>query len=168
MRRGSASLMTFSEMGKPRCASASACSNERMAQGQVLYNYTMQPPFVQTSTIYYGTMPQLLQSSGVIFPGNVQGLDLEGKIPTVMNFSFSVQRSLWRDTVLDVAYVGSMGRHLLWARNLNAIPFGTNFKAANIDPTTNKPYSPAFLRDYVGYNNITRIEPASSSNYNSM
>src|SRR5262249_18168260 len=72
-------------------------------------------------------------------------------------------------TVLDVSYVGSLGRHLLWVRPLNAIPFGSNFKASNLDTTAgNRPLPPQFLRPTVGYNNISLTEPASSSNYHSL
>ena len=70
--------------------------------------------------------------------------------------------------MLDVGYVGSLARHLLWRRNLNSIPFGANFDPRNIDPTTNAPLSPAFLRAYTGYNNVSIAEQASSSNYHSM
>jgi len=141
---------------------------QRMAQGMVLYNYTVYPPFVQTSNIYYGNMSTLLQSGGIAFPGNVQGLDLQGKVPTTMNFSLSVQRSIWGGTVVDAGYVGSLARHLLWARNINAIPFNTNFKPQANDATTNRPLPPAFLRTYLGYNNINVVEPGSSSNYHSL
>jgi hypothetical protein len=140
----------------------------RMAQGMVLYDYTVQPPFVQSSTMYNGTIAQLLQSAGVIFPASVLGLDRQGKIPTVMNYSVSVQRNVGAATVVDVGYVGSLGRHLLWARNLNAIPFGTNFRSQSIDPTTNRPYAPAFLRTYTGYNDVTVREPGATSSYHSM
>jgi len=70
--------------------------------------------------------------------------------------------------VIDVGYVGAVSRHLLWARNLNAIPFGTTFKASSIDPTNNRPLPQSFLSPYQGYNNINMIEPAATSNYNSL
>src|SRR5205823_826913 len=122
---------------------------------QVLYNYTIQPPFVQTSTIYYSTMSQLLSSSSVSFPNSVQALDGQGKIPTTMNYSLSIQHSVWGGTVVDLGYVGAVSRHLLWARNLNAIPVGTTFKASSNDPTNNRPLPQSFLSAYQGYNNIT-------------
>ena len=29
--------------------------------------------------------------------------------------------------LVDVSYVGSLGRHLLWERNINAVPVGAQF-----------------------------------------
>ncbi|MBI3208873.1 MAG: TonB-dependent receptor [Candidatus Solibacter usitatus] len=140
----------------------------RQAQGVILTPFIAQPPIVQTPTIYYSTLATLLGSTGYLFPNNVTGVDRGGKIPTTMNYSFSVQRQIGFSTVLDVAYVGSLARHLLWNRNLNAIPFGTNFDPKNLDATTNAALSPAFLRTYTGYNNVNFSEQAGSSNYHSM
>lgn len=63
------------------------------------------------------------------------GLDKEGHIPYVMNHSFSIQHNLGAGTIIDVGYVGSLGRHLMWQRNINSIPFGANFDPRNADPT---------------------------------
>ncbi|MEX2261159.1 MAG: carboxypeptidase-like regulatory domain-containing protein [Bryobacteraceae bacterium] len=140
----------------------------RMAQGMVLYPFSIQPPLVATPQIFFGTLSTLLASTGVLFPSNVLGLDRQAKIPTVMNYSLSIQQDVGFGTVLDIGYVGSLGRHLLWQRNLNAIPFGANFDPANLDPTTNRPLPPAFLRQFTGYNNTNVREPGSSSNYHSL
>ncbi|MGH9659255.1 MAG: hypothetical protein ACRD96_11980, partial [Bryobacteraceae bacterium] len=140
----------------------------RQAQGTILTPFIAQPPIVQTPTVYYGTLATLLNSTGYLFPANVVGVDRQGKVPVTMNYSLSVQRHLGFGTVLDVAYVGSLARHLQWRRNLNAIPFGANFDPRNADPTANAPLPPAFLRTYTGYNNVNVSEQASSSNYHSM
>jgi len=63
-------------------------------------------------------------------------------------FSLTLQRDIGYKTVLDVGYMGSLGRHLLWQPNLNAIPFGSNFLAPTNDPTTNRPLPLNFLRPY--------------------
>ncbi|MBI3680172.1 MAG: TonB-dependent receptor [Acidobacteria bacterium] len=140
----------------------------RMSQGNVLYSYTIQTPFVQSPTVFFSTMPTLLSSTGYLFPTNVLGLDLQGKVPTVMNYSLSIQQDVGFSTVVDIGYVGSLGRHLLWARNLNAIPFGANFDPRNLDPTTGRPLPPAFLRTYAGYNTVEMREPGATSNYHSL
>jgi hypothetical protein len=140
----------------------------RQAQGQILTPFIAQPPIVQSPTIYYSSLATLLNSTGYFFPSNVVGVDQEGKVPTTMNYSLSVQRDIGFGTVLDVGYVGSLARHLLWRRNLNSIPFGANFDPRNIDPTTNAPLAPAFLRAYTGYNNVSVAEQAGTSNYHSM
>ncbi len=137
--------------------------------GTWLRPFNAQPPLLQTPIINYATVDNLLSSSGLLFPTNITALDPQAKIPRVLDFSLSVQHNLGWGTVLDVGYVGSLGRNLLWARPLNAIPFGANFQRANLDPTAgNRPLPPQFLRPTVGYNNINLTESASSSNYHSM
>jgi hypothetical protein len=86
-----------------------------------------------------------------------------------MNFSFSVQRDIGFGTVVDIAYVGALGRHLYWNRNYNSIPYGADYLATNADPTRpGNSLPPAFLYHYTGYSAITALEPASSSNYHSL
>jgi hypothetical protein len=140
----------------------------RMSHGVVLTDFSTQPPLVDRPTVFFSTMAGLLGSSGTTFPASVLGLDLNAKSPSVMNFSLSVQQDLGSGTLLDVGYAGSLGRHLLWQRNLNAIPFGTNFLLSALDRTTNRPLPANFLRSYAGWGDINVREPASSSNYHSM
>ena len=131
--------------------------------------FTVQPPLVNVPVIQFGTLPTLLSSAGLLSPQNVLGLDPEGHVPTVVNFSLSVQRKLPSDVIVDVAYAGSLGSHLMWQRNINAVPFGANFDPANADPSNpNVPLPSAFLRPYLGYNNINMREFASNSNYHSL
>jgi hypothetical protein len=140
----------------------------RMSHGVVLTDYSIQPPLVDRPTVFFGSMQNLLGSTGTLFPSNVLGLDLNAPVPRVMNFSFSIQRDAGYNTILDVGYVGSLGRNLLWQRSLNPIPFGANFLSANIDRTTNRPLPSAFLRPIQGYGDISLREPAGSSNYHSL
>jgi len=135
----------------------------------VLNPFTTQSPLVDTPVITFGTMATLLSSSGLLTPQNILGIDRAGHVPTVMNFSLSIQQRIGFGTVMDVGYSGSLGRHLMWQRNLNAIPFGANFDPKNADPTVaNTPLSAPFLRPLRGYNNINFREWASSSNYHSL
>ncbi|MBY0506703.1 MAG: carboxypeptidase regulatory-like domain-containing protein [Bryobacteraceae bacterium] len=140
----------------------------RMSHGTVLTDFSIQPPIVDRPSVYFSNISTLQNASGVLFPANVSGLDLNAKTPRVANFSLTLQRDIGYKTVLDVGYVGSLGRHLLWQRNLNAIPFGTNFQASANDPTTNRPLPLNFLRPYPGWGNLLMREPAGSSNYHSL
>ena len=134
-----------------------------------IFNMTTQQPLVSNPVVYYGAISTLLQSSGLVSPQSIIGLDPIGKIPTVMNYSIALQRSLWGGTVVDVAYVGSLGRHLMWQRNLNAIPFGTDFRPSSADPTNPRAtLQPQFLRPYIGFQDISMREWGSSSNYHSL
>jgi Carboxypeptidase regulatory-like domain/TonB-dependent Receptor Plug Domain len=133
-------------------------------------NYVGQPPIVQNPTVTYGQLSTLTTSKGLLFPGNVYGPDVTGKLlPRVMNYSLSVQRDIGFNTVLDVAYAASLARHLLWNTDGNGIPLGADFLPANGDPTTpGKPLPAAFLRPIPGYNSIYTTSGGSSSNYNSL
>jgi len=83
--------------------------------------------------------------------------------------SFGIQRDIGFHSVLDVSYVGSLGRHLAQSRSLNAVPYGTNFQASSIDPTTgNTPLPLNFLRPVPGYGDITYYEMSSTTNYHSL
>ncbi len=131
--------------------------------------FSSQLPIVSNPTVYYSTIGSLLSSSGATFPQSVNGLDRTDKLPKVINYSFSVQQDIGFKTVVDVGYIGSLGRNLLWRRNLNPIPLGANFQAANADPSNpSTPLASAFLRPLKGYNDVLLSEPAGSSNYHSM
>lgn len=139
----------------------------RMSHGVVLTDFSIQPPLVDRPTVFFGTMAGLRNAKGVLFPANVFGLDPNAKTPRVMNFSLSVQHDAGFGTIVDVGYSGSLGRNLLWQRNLNSLPLGTNFLASSKDATNNNVLPVNFLRRYAGWGNLNVREPAGSSNYHS-
>ncbi len=140
-----------------------------LERGGITWSFPTNPPVQYTPTIYYGNMATFANSAGVLFPSSVTGMARSGETPTVYNFSFGIQRDLGFQTVLDVAYVGSLGRHLFQQRDLNTLPYGTRFLAQNQDPTTGRPLPDQFLRaPYVGYNAVNYLENASTSNYHSL
>jgi hypothetical protein len=140
----------------------------RQTLDSMLNPFSVQPPLVRTPVVQFGSFATLRSLNEIAVPQNVIGLDGIGKVPTVMNFSLGVQRSLGFKTILDVAYVGSLGRRLMWVRDINSIPLGANFDPKNIDPTTNRPLPANFLRPITGYGSINIREFGASSNYHSM
>ncbi len=137
--------------------------------GSVTNPFLAQAPLFTNPIIYYGTFATMLSSAGALFPQNVSGLDPLGKAPTVYNFSFTVQQNVGARTIVDVGYVGSLGRHLMWVRDLNPIPLGATFNPANADPTDPRVALPTpFLRPMKGYENVDFREFAASSNYHSL
>ena len=140
--------------------------NER--ERVLLLDVATTPPIQYTPIIYYGSFSTLLQSAGNLSPSSTAGLSLAGKVPTVYNYSLGIQREIGFKTVLDVAYVGALGRHLLQLRNINTLPYGRRFLASSQDPTTGRPLSDIYLAPYPGYSSIQIDEFASSSNYHSM
>jgi hypothetical protein len=128
-------------------------------------------PNVITATANNTTIKDLLATPLSLSPTSVFGIQQDYKTPAVYNWSLGVQRDVGFNTVLDVAYVGSVARHLLQRRNLNAIPYGTRFRPTSIDPTVangTTPLNDNFLRPLPGYTDINYIEFASNSSYHSM
>ncbi len=113
-------------------------SHDRM-QGNLVFNPVFgNPANVQTPIVYNNNIANLanLQSSGIISPlSSIVGAQKDGKVPAVYSFSLGLQRELGRGTTLDVAYVGTLGRHLVTARNLNQVPYLTSFSHAAQDPS---------------------------------
>jgi hypothetical protein len=166
------------------------------------------PPTIFTPRLLFGQLQTLPQSSGdvlqewrngalVLSPFEAIGYARDSKLPTVYSYSLNLQRDLGWGTVADVAYVGTLGRHLPITRNLNAIPFGTLFTRQAQDPSRytggvipdsdpnispiysaaglkfdgTRAYSPNFqnlLRPYRGYGNIRYREFTGPSNYHSL
>ncbi|MBL8178354.1 MAG: hypothetical protein JNK48_27000, partial [Bryobacterales bacterium] len=128
-----------------------------------------QPPLVSTPQINFSSIRELTSSPGFVFPQSIIGVDGQSLVPNIMNASLSIQQNIGWGTVLDVGYVTSLGRHLLWQRNLGAIPMGANFLPQNADPTNPRvPLPASFLTPYTGYNDVQMREWAASSNYHSM
>jgi hypothetical protein len=98
----------------------------------------------------------------------VNGIDRAGQVPTVYSYSFGVQREVGAGILADVAYVGTLGRHLRQSVNLNGIAPGADFLAQNLDPTNGKALPADFLRPYSGLGNINYITFDASSNYHSL
>jgi hypothetical protein len=136
-------------------------------------DFTMQwtelPPLVNTSTANYTTIQNLLATPLSASPASVSGQESSTNLPTVYNWSFGVQQDVGFGTVVDVAYVGSAGRHLVHSRNLNATPYGTNALPSSADSTSpGRPLPVNFLRPYRGYGDIGYRELAGTSNYHSL
>jgi hypothetical protein len=130
------------------------------------YAVQVNPPFQYNPVQYYGSLSTLFNTQGVIAPSTICGLSRQNMNQANYNFSFGVQRDIGFRTVLDVAYVGALGRHLLQSVNLNTVPYGTHF--TNIDPTTKTALADNFVRPFPGYATINLFEPYSNSSYHSM
>ncbi len=82
------------------------------------------------------------------------------KVPSYQDFNFSIEQQILQNTVLQVAYVGTLGRHLLGDLDINQVPLAV--RAANPTASVNA------LRPYLGYAEITTRAPLFNSNYNSL
>jgi hypothetical protein len=140
---------------------------DRFNDDQILIHREL-PPNTVTNTATYVTMADLLSSPFRTSPPGVTSFQLDYTPPTVYNWSLGVQQNLGFGTVFDISYVGSVARHLMQRRSLNAVPYGTRFLPGSIDSTTGSPLPDNFLRPLPGYADIQYLEFASNSNYHSM
>jgi len=142
--------------------------NTRMS-GNVNWQATRNPPLQFNPQIFYGSMDTVLQSTGSNFPSDVQGFEKETRTPTLYSYSIGVQRDVGWGTVVDAAYVGSQAHNLLQTRNLNLVPYGAHFLAANQDPTrSGVALADNFYRPYPGYANVWFFENSGKSDYNAL
>lgn len=137
-------------------------------QGNLYSGTNGQPPVAYTPTLYFSSIDTFLQASGAVGPSNVNAPQVGSQPnPKTMNFSFGLQRQVGWGTVVDASYVGSLGRSLLYARNINAIPMYSRFDPKNIDWTTGSVLQDNFFRPYYGMGNINVRGFGATSNYHS-
>ena len=126
-------------------------------------------PLVQTPLVEFATMSTFKSTQGYVSPPSVTAYQKDLKSPTVMNMSLSIQRRIGYATVVDVGYVGSLGRHLSWAENLEPVPLGAQFNPANANPVSPAtPLPNAFLVPIQGYSAIAYDADNATSNYHSL
>ena len=135
-------------------------------------NLTTNPP-VQANPIHpFGTVSQLFSTpdNSLVFPSNLNSsVQPNGQWPVFYNTSLGVQQNIGFQTVLDIAYVGTIGRHLGQTIDLNALPPGTRFMPTSQDPTSpGKPLADNFLRQYTGLGSIPFTKFEGTSNYNAL
>ncbi len=127
------------------------------------------PPLQYNPVIYYSYLTNLSQAQGYVFPGAVTGFNPERPIQQTYSFSGGFQQELGWGMMLDVAYVGALGRHLVEAVNLNSEPLGTDWQTGNLDTTNgNKVLPSQFMRPYLGWGNITNYFYGGNSSYHSL
>lgn len=78
---------------------------------------------------------------GLPLPIPVTGGDLVSKIPAVYTWNLSVEHELPQNTLVEVAYVGTRGRHLVVNSDLNQLQAGTRFANPNTAIAALVPYA---------------------------
>jgi hypothetical protein len=133
------------------------------------------PPAFYSPVNYYGTFSDIAAtaSSGLLSPtGTIYSLAGVGHQQVVYNFNLEIQRQIGRSDAIKIGYSGSLGRHLLWQRNINPVPLGATFLTVNpqnANPqSTGSALSSNFLRPYQGWGSINLYEFANNSNYNAL
>jgi hypothetical protein len=125
------------------------------------------PPNSFVPEQFYGSVDNFLTAGGLFGPPNVgRAIDLHVKQTSTHNASLGIQQEIGFGAVLDVAYVGTFGRHLSGQQNINEVPYGAHFLAAN--QFQGKPLPDNFYRAYPGYGSINYQRGFLTSNYNAL
>jgi hypothetical protein len=141
---------------------STGATGEGVAASQAIY------PLTTTSNLFYGTLADLTTAPQLVFPAAVSTQQDPMGIARSYNTNFGIQQKVGWGTVVDVAYVGTFGRHLRWSFDLDPLPIGTNFDPRNNDPTTGRVLPAPFLRSYQGYTGVTNNNYGATSNYHSL
>ena len=143
--------------------------NPRNGAG-IMGDLSTNPPIVYNPTKRYGSTADFLTATGTISPSSFSHvLDRHNRPPRVYNASLGIQRNVGFNTVVDVAYVGSFGRHIGQTIDINLLPYATRFLTASQDPTQpGKPLTDDYLRHYQGYGSIKWLQFDGNSSYHSL
>jgi hypothetical protein len=142
--------------------------SQRIFQGG-MGNATFNPPTIFYPTQYYGNVSTFINAGGTLSPSNINTIfERNSHLPENFNLTFGIQHNIGHQTVLDVAYVGVLGRHLTQVQDLNRVPYGAEFLAQNQDPTTKTPLTDNYFRPYPGYGSMPYTSWSASSNYHSL
>jgi hypothetical protein len=136
-------------------------------EGNDIYDFVNNPPFAKTVNI---TNPPLNNPGGGTAapprPVSLVALDFEYKVPMAQTYSLGIQRELFKNAGLEIAYVGSRGTHLDRARDLNQPRQVGGF---DFDPRLNtNAISNDALRPFAGWSTIRMAENTGSSTYHSL
>jgi hypothetical protein len=126
------------------------------------------PPAVYSQTQYYGNVSTFSTAGALVSPASVSVISGQEKNPSIYQMSLDIQRSLAFGAIIDVGYVGNMGRHLAATRQINGVPYGAEFLPQNQDPTTGTPLPDNFFRPTYGYGAMNLLDFSGSSNFNSL
>jgi hypothetical protein len=123
------------------------------------------PPLVQTTTIVNTSFDNPV-GAGSAAPPNLgpNGLTTTGnpwfKVPSYADFNLSLERQIDPSTTFELAYVGSISRHMLGELDENMPTLTTR---------VNNPDSPLNnIRNYLGYSDFHARVPMFTANYNSL
>ena len=120
------------------------------------------PPFQPMASVTNGNVDQPGGATRVSFPQFFMTIDPAYKIPRSYQWNATYQREIGFATTLEVGYVGTTGLFLARERDLNQLPTGTTFQAANAGANVN------FLRPFKGFANINMLEHSGRSTYNGL
>jgi hypothetical protein len=137
---------------------------DRSLNGIWEQNQFQNPPFVSSLTLLNASFDNPTNGSppaSVLAPRQLHATGSPAfKVPYMQQWSLSVQREILPNTLVQVAYVGSKGTHLLGQLDMNQVPVEARLANPSVDANA--------LRPFLGYSTINTIAPLFNSNYNSL
>ena len=130
-------------------------SNQLSAQAQ-------NPPFIKIANVFDGNIDNPAGGTARAFPSDLNAWPEKLPTPSVISYNFGIQQQLPRSVIVEANYVGNVGRHLTYFRNLNQLPLGARLSPPNSTTNVNA------LRPYPGWGNISLRDDSDNSNYNSL
>jgi hypothetical protein len=133
-------------------------------------NYT-NANFSDVSTGTAGISPLSPQATSVLA---LHATQLPAKVPYTQNWNLTIQHQIARGTVLELAYVGSKGTHLLGIIDLNEAYPGVALAAGLHAPNGNTVFTTAdepnvnAVKPFRGFAGISAVESGFDSNYHSV
>jgi len=138
---------------------------DRSLNGIWEQNSFQNPPIVQ-STLIVNTSFDNPTSGTLVTPLGPTALHGTGlpafQVPYSQNWNLAVQREVLRNTLVEIAYVGSKGTHLLGITDLNQVTLAARTAPANANAIANA------IRPFLGYGPIDSIINVFDSNYHSL
>jgi hypothetical protein len=130
-------------------------------EGNFIFSAVNNPPFIQQSTVYNGNVENPAGATLQTFPATINNShSLDMKVPRTLNWSLGVQQKLTKDTMLDVAYVGSSAANLSFQEDINQLQPGTLQAHPGVNVNA--------LRPYPGYADIYQYITGGNFIYNSL
>jgi len=130
-------------------------------EGNIIFGQPGVVPFLQSVSYQFANLNN--PSAGTAGAATIYGLSAvqpDLRVARTNQFSLSVQREVQYGILLEAAYVGNIGKHLLRQPNINGPSFQS--VASNPGVVGNN------LRQYFGYLDITQFRSDSMSDYNAL
>ncbi len=130
------------------------------------------PPFNAVVTLHNVTVQNPANSGGAPVNSAVGlfALNPNYRLPYSQQWSLGIQQEVHRNTVVDLAYVGTKGTRLLYLSQLNQNPLSLQVSSAcgsSAYPTCTA-VNVDSVRPYAGYGQIEQVVPDAYSQYNAL
>ncbi|HEY6376026.1 MAG TPA: TonB-dependent receptor [Edaphobacter sp.] len=141
--------------------------NVRARSGQE-GDLTNNAPTTNSPQQFYGNLNTFQSASGLNGPFSIgHAIPLHPPVVSTTNVSLGIQQMVGAGIVLDVAYVGTFGRHLSNYTPINEVPYNSEFLWSSHNPAGGI-LPDNFFRPYPGFGTINMQDFNLTSNYNSL